>query len=119
MSRVLGVSLLVLLSAQLAGCGAGLVGVILGISAATSRGENQDSATVVSDINLSETRTSPATLSFVLSDPESDPADLEIRYASAARRGMIARLEGLATSPRGTRHAIQWDFARELGVRLT
>ncbi|MBI4601957.1 MAG: VCBS repeat-containing protein [Planctomycetes bacterium] len=108
------------LSAVLPGCYAGTAGVVLGVLS-SSRGGDGNTPPVVSDLQVSGLRTSPAAISFVLHDAESDPVDAQISFTAADASGSPflvgpdPSLKRLAASPRGTRHEKLWDFTSQVG----
>jgi hypothetical protein len=105
------------------GCGAGIVGAILGGSKLAENGgpSEVNGPTLVSDVRLTGTRVSPG-VSFLLTDRESDPADVEVSVRPGAgnvggkpRSGRIAHLKGISTSPTGVRNEVAWDYTAVLG----
>jgi hypothetical protein len=116
--RLLAACLLLFLPLLAGGCYAGAAAIVLGLLALSERDEPR-SPTLVSDLEVALARSSPAVVSFVLTDAESDPADVECSYALDGTWAPLLLLEGplrrLSTSPGGTRHAVRWDFASQLG----
>ncbi len=114
----------------LPGCYAGLAAVVLvaiDAGGAGSAGSGAGNApAVLSGVTLTRTQRSPAEISFILTDPEADPVDVEISYARGAGgtefpvllTGTDRSLRGLATSKGGTRHSRLWDFESQLGAGL-
>src|SRR5262245_60970566 len=110
---------LLLYACLASGCGAGVVGAVLsGLHKSKGGGGTAANAPpTVSGITLSLKR-SPGEISFVLTDPESDPLDVEILYSLGSGGGAVPvlmtgpdqDLHGLASSPSGVRHVVLWDF---------
>lgn len=114
--------MLLLLTVVLHGCYAGTVGMILGISSLDDSGGSGNSPTVVSGVRVTDARRSPAAIHFVLTDRESDPAEVEIVFLTpGSSRPLPVLLTGdqelreLPTSPQGKPHVRLWDFERQLG----
>lgn len=107
------------------GCGGGIALIVVWLDDDDDSGGSANASPVVSSLQLTDERgrsppkTSPATISFVLADAESDPVDVEISYASPRGDGTIAKLTELATSPSGSPHHCLWDYADDMGSGYT
>ncbi|MFT4541189.1 MAG: hypothetical protein ACI841_002851 [Planctomycetota bacterium] len=124
----------------LGSCGAGAAAVVGATSGNTAK-TNADPALV--SLRIFGTRTSPAVVEFNITDPESDATEVELTYLAPDGTTGIAtliegdfteptieedacsvdsclrgdtRIDGLATSPDGTRHLKLWDFAADPGL---
>jgi hypothetical protein len=103
-----------------AGCAAGIVGLIFGLNS-SGGGSGTGPVTVVSALGISHARSSPATINFVLTDPQSRPADVEVTYSMAAggpNDQVIVRLKDQKSSPTGFSNTCSWDFGPTLGTGL-
>ena len=100
----------------LSGCGIGTIAV----TSTSSDDDPTNSDPVVSDASITETRTSPATIRFQLTDAESDPVNVELLYQlpGGPRLPMLltgdTNLQNLAASSTGVFHTRYWDFAAQL-----
>jgi hypothetical protein len=104
----------------LTGCGAGIVGLILGLKS-SGGGSGTGPVTVVSAVGITHTRSSPATINFVLTDSQSRPADVEVTYSMAAgspNDRVIVRLKDQKSSPTGFSNSCSWEFGPTLGTGL-
>ena len=116
---------LALLSLSLASCGAGSAGVITSTSGSGSSSANgpvQVSAFEVSETSGGAEQDQPAHIHLVLSDSESDPANVRLYYIlpGAAAPGTPIVPVGasgpsisLATAPNGVVHELLWNFTQE------
>lgn len=118
-THYLGESLLVgigVAALGLSGCGIGTVAVM----SSSSDDDPVNSDPVVSDASITETRTSPATIRFQLTDAESDPVNVELLYqlSGGTKLPMLltgqTNLQNLAASSNGVFHTRYWDFAAQL-----
>ncbi|MBI3845453.1 MAG: VCBS repeat-containing protein [Planctomycetes bacterium] len=117
----------VLASLFATGCGSGSAGIVSAIAGSGSGGGNAPAD--VSNVEVAEGRTSPATIRFELTDAESDPVDVSLVFfrkgSSAAEeianlvadpaRGIDTQLLALQTSRPGRVHEKLWDFVPQLG----
>ncbi len=107
----------------LTGCGAGTVLTAAGVSGGGGSSTTVVAASdpVVTSVQVTESRTSPAKITFSLIDAESDPVDVKLFFEMGGVTGEIVLVGGsltqLATSPSpGTEHEFLWDFASQLGT---
>lgn len=106
------------LAAFLASCGAGTAAIVDGSASDSSSG---NAPTTVGALAVPTARTSPATVSFALSDPDSDFARVRLRYLSPGAtldQGIDLILLGnspLERVPTNTVTTFAWDFAAQLG----
>lgn len=107
---------IVLAAGLLPGCGLGTTAAV--VAAGNDDPENTDP--VISDASVSDTRNSPATIRFRLTDAESDPVNIELLYQlpGEAEVPMLlvgdTNLKNLAATPTGVVHERYWDFASQL-----
>lgn len=106
----------------LGSCGSG-TWAILGLGDDGGGGGNAPA--VVGDLvvgsDAADARTSPVTIAFALTDTESDPADVDVLFLPPGGGDPVAAalvgdssLDELATSPAGTVHTRQWEFASQV-----
>ncbi len=106
----------------LAGCG-WATGGVAGLSSGSSGGGGAtNAAPSLADLSLQNSRISPATIVFSLTDSEGDLVDVQLFYAiDGAPSQPVAladgeeELNGLTSSSTGVRHERKWDFASQIG----
>jgi hypothetical protein len=105
------------LSATLAACGGGTAAIASGGSSSGG-----GTATLVSDVVVSSTKTSPATISFRLKGPK--PASVRILFAQSGGGPAqeVALVEGSPaledlSAQGGVTHTFHWDFADQRSRR--
>ena len=122
---------------SLAGCGAGIAAIQAGVSSdSTANAPAVVSALVVGapgqECDLGRAACSPALVSFMLADPESNPTSVRLGFREAGSGGAFVDLEltagtvdgevidtnlqGLPTSVAGRAVHKLWDFAAQLGT---
>ena len=123
-AALLGLALLLSQS----GCGAGAVLSGIGIDGLSddddSGGTNQ--LPVIVGLEVLETKTSPAIISFTLKDVEADPVGVEIVYQppGGGEEDFVLLdpprdLRSLRTSKKGVLYELPWDFKQQRGKRFT
>jgi hypothetical protein len=122
--RGLVASSFLLAAGALASCGAGTAGIVAGTGGSDSGG---NAPTVLGDVMVSRAKTSPARITFRLTDAEGDRAEVEIRVrtpggaalnallVASPAEGVDTVLEGLRADADGEEHVKLWDFAAQLG----
>lgn len=124
-SRVLAPQILLLAASALGsalllhGCGAGSAVVASGLDDSAAEA---NAATVLSALEVTQTRVSPARIGFSLRDVEGDTVDVLLRFTpdvAAVPPTTIATLKSLSTASPGSDaavpHSFDWDFAAALG----
>jgi hypothetical protein len=107
---------------SLAACGAGTAAIA---SASGSNGGSSNSPTQIVSVRVdpASARVAPALVRFNLVDPESDPAQVEVRYSADgtfAGSVVLAAMPAAASAPgAGVEHEVEWDFEPVFGAGLT
>ncbi len=109
-------------SILLTGCG-WATGGVAGLTGGSSSGGGGNATPTVSDVSVSDTRTSPATIRYTLSDNESNSVSVQLFYRVSGGPPVAIRLpegggrqDDLPTSQTGVVHTSSWDFATQLGA---
>jgi hypothetical protein len=113
-----------LVASQAASCG-GLTAALGAIGGGGGGGGGTgNTPTTIGDLTIGsdalDSKVSPLSFSFRLTDAQSDSADISVLYVPQSGAPVAAtlvgdtNLNGLATSPQGVVHVRQWDFASQL-----